>query len=98
MENKISEQGLDNCITEIREKIEKIKADFDKMESMIDDSASYVKSDVGKTLRNKFSEISDSFPNVILNLETIVLELEACKKNYIKQNEEAAILLNDYVD
>lgn len=98
MENKISEQGLDNCITEIREKIEKIKTDFDKMESIIDESSSYVKSDIGKSLRNKFSEVSDAFPNVILNLETIVLELEACKKNYIKQNEEAAILLNDYVD
>ena len=94
----IDEASFITIIENIKEKKEMITKNLNELENLVDATNNCIGYDMGEILRNKFNVLAQSFPNIIENLNTIILELNFCKNNYKNQDKRAAILFNDAND
>lgn len=87
----LNETGIDTLKLEVLEYAKSCNDSLSKIQDIVDSTERFYQSESGIEYRKKFHELSNSFQNVIFNIENIAYGLKEAKNKFAnKKNETIA--------
>ena len=92
----VNEQKLATLIAKIQDDLEKLEKRFNQLETVIDSTKTFFKSDSASRYRNSYESMKYNFSIVKKNILSYTNDLTKVKNSYKKFETEAAATVNAY--
>lgn len=91
----LNEAGMDVLTREVLECARSTNDNLNKIVDIVQSTSDFYDTESGAQYRAKFQELSNSFQNIVMNIETIAYGLKEAKIKFANQKEEAIARLSN---
>ena len=92
----VNEQKLATLLAKIQDDLEKLEKRFNQLETVIDSTKAFFKSDSASGYRNSYENMKYNFSIVKKNILSYTNDLTKVKNSYKRFESEAAATVNTY--